>query len=116
MYMFLTILSFFLLGHLPVDYSSVEDYITKCAEERKTIVLDRDIQITKDVVIYKIKWLGHTINVSDGVTIKTSDDSFSLRDVTFIINEYGNKYGFPTNRGRLIQSTAKNVSNRQFTD
>lgn len=109
MNMFLTILSFFLLGHLSVDYSSIEDYIIKCAKERKTIVLDRDIQITKDVLIYKIKGQGHTINVSEGVTIKTVDDSFSVKDVTFIINEYGNKYGFPTNRGRLIQSTAKNV-------
>lgn len=107
--MLLTILSIILFGHIPVDYSSIEDYITKCAKERKTIVLDRDIQINKDVVIYKIKGQGHTINVSDGVTIKTVDDFFSLRDVTFLINEYGNKYGFSVNRGRLIQSTAKNV-------
>jgi len=109
MYMFLTILSFFLLGHLPVDDSSIEDYITNCAKERKKLVLDRDIRINKDVFFFKIEGQGHTINVSDGVTIKTVDDQLSVKNVTFIINEYGNKYGFPTNRGRLIQSTAKNV-------
>ena len=100
---------FILFGHLPIDKSSVEDFITKCAEERVAIVLDRDIQINKDVVIYKIKGQGHTINVSEGVSIKTKDDDFSVKDVTFVINEYGNKNGFSVNRGRLIQSTARNV-------
>lgn len=109
MHILLAVIPVILLGHLPIDESSVEDFITRCAEERVAIVLDRDIQINKDVVIYKIKGQGHTINVSEGVSIKTKDDYFSLKDITFIINEYGNKYGFSINRGQLIQSSARNV-------
>ena len=109
MHMLFAIFSIILLGHLPVDDASLEDFITRCAEERVTIVLDRDIQINKDVVFYKIKGQGHTINVGEGVSIKTKDDDFSVKDVTFVINEYGNKNDFSIDRGRLIQSTARNV-------
>lgn len=86
-----------------------EEYIIKCAKEKKIIVLDHDVKIKKDVVFFKIEGQGHAINVSEGVTIKTTDDSLSLKNVTFVINDYGNKNGFPQNRGRLIQSTARNV-------
>lgn len=109
MHILLTIISILSFVHKTVDYSSIEEYITRCAERKKTIVLDRDIQINKDVVIYRIKGQGHTINISEGVTIKTTDESLFLNDITFVINEYGNKYGFTNNRGRLIQSKARKV-------
>lgn len=107
--MLLTLFPFLLLGSLPANGSSIEDYITRCAEERKTLILDDDITISKDVVFYKIKGQGHTINIVDGVTIRTKNDSLLVSDVTFVINEYGNKYGFSSRRGQLIQSNARDV-------
>ena len=72
------------------------------------IKLDHDVVIKSDARIYSVDGNGHTITVYPGVLIRATRPTLELKNVTFIVNDYGNKNGFKENR-QLIVSSAKKV-------
>lgn len=72
------------------------------------IKLDHDVVIKSDTHMYSVDGNGHTITVYPGVLIRATRPTLELKNVTFIVNDYGDKNGFKDSRS-LIVSSAKRV-------